>query len=116
MIGAYSSVGAGSPAIHPFVVKTYETITKIVELYNADVLNDNPGYDVESRRLQAEYLDNLEVYRPEPDDPTRPVEEYFHPWWYDVSEDIGIAYSVVPANYLECHREQVRSQPRTVSI
>ena len=88
----------------------------IVELYNANVLNDNPGYDVESRRLQAKYLDNLEVYWPEPDDPTRPVEEYFHPWWYDVSKDIGIAYSVVPANYLECHQEQVRSQPRTVSI
>ena len=79
------------------------------------VLHDVDIYDTEAILVQAEYLNNLGVYRSEPDDPTQPVNTYFQPWWYDVSQDMWVGYSVSLADYLAMHREQVMSPTPTLT-
>ena len=84
-------------------MKEMQTITTLVTLFNADIEHDVDTYDTEAILIQAEYLNNLSVYRPEPDGPTRPVNTYFQLWWYDVSQDMWVGYSVSPADYLAMH-------------
>lgn len=96
-------------------MKSYKTITTLVDLFNADTEHDVDTYDTEAQLVQADYINNLGVYRPEPDDPTRSVAEYVQPWWYDVRQDMWISYSMSPTNYLAKHREQVSSRTHTVT-
>jgi hypothetical protein len=71
--------------VHPFIKKSYQTIMTLVLLYNGQLDFDAKEYTIEAKHLQTEYFQDLEVYRPEVDDPTRPVAEYHHDWWWDNS-------------------------------
>lgn len=85
-----------------------ELITRLLQLHQAGLEHDVDEYDIEAEEVVNVYLQNLDVYRPEPDDPTRVVQFYYMPWWENVSGDVhSSAYAIGPARYLAIHRELV---------
>jgi hypothetical protein len=95
--------------MHPFVIKSYKMITKLAELHNTGIVDPDHGsiFYIQSKHIREEFLQNLEVYHPKVDDPTRSVAEYYDLWWCNVSQFLGVLYSALPEQYLEVHHHQV---------